>query len=77
MRISAIFKIVGQTLPLDYRSGFISLLKTSYKLASPDIFYSSIYETNSLKPFTFSVYFGNKSKVQDNKIFINTDTIIL
>lgn len=63
-------------LPIDYRSGFISLLKKSFEMISKNT-YSELYDKNTLKPFTFSVYFGNKSKVQDNKVFINSDRFIL
>ena len=76
MRFSVLFKIDKPVIPLDYRSGFLSLLKKSYELASEDA-YAGLYEANTLKPFTFSIYFGNKSKVKDNMVHINSDTFIL
>lgn len=76
MRFSIIFKIDKPILPVDYRSGFISLLKASYEMSCKDK-YIELYETNTLKPFTFSVYFGNGSKIQDNKVLINSDRFIL
>lgn len=76
MKFSMIFKIDKPVLPVDYRSGFISLLKCSYQKASEET-YSKLYEEYNRKQFTFSVYFGNKSKIQDKKININSDRIIL
>lgn len=76
MRFSIIFKISKPELPVDYRSGFISLLKASYEMACKDK-YVELYEANTLKPFTFSVYFGNMAKILDNKVFINSDRFIL
>lgn len=76
MRFSMIFKISKPELPVDYRSGFISLLKASYEMACKDK-YVELYEANTLKPFTFSVYFGNMAKILDKKVFINSDRFIL
>lgn len=76
MRFSMIFKIDKPELPIDYRSGFISLLKASYEMACKDK-YVELYEANTLKPFTFSVYFGNRAKIQDGKVLINSDRFIL
>src|SRR4030042_5193633 len=76
MRFSMIFKINNPELPIDYRSGFISLLKASFEMARKDT-YLKLYEANTLKPFTFSVYFGNKSKVKNNMVFLNTERFIL
>jgi len=76
MRLALHFKISNNTIPLDYRNGFLSLLKKSFELVSKDL-YLSLYGCNTLKPFTFSVYFGNRSEVDKENVYINSDSIIL
>ncbi len=72
-----IFNIDKPILPVDYRSGFISLLKKSFEMACKDK-YTELYEMKpEPKKFTFAVYFGNRSKVQDNKVLINSERFIL
>jgi CRISPR-associated endoribonuclease Cas6 len=76
MRLSILFRIDNGVIPADYRGGVISLFKRSFEIASKDT-YVTLYEQNILKPFTFSIYFGNRAEIKDNKIFINNDTLIL
>lgn len=44
-------------LPLDYRPGFMSLLKTGMRESNPAL-YRQLYENMVTKPFTFSIYFN-------------------
>jgi CRISPR/Cas system endoribonuclease Cas6 (RAMP superfamily) len=69
MRFSIIFSIDKPYLPLDYRSGFISLLKAAYEVANKGT-YIQLYEANTIKPYTFSVYFGNKLKITNQIVYI-------
>ncbi|MGD0237205.1 MAG: hypothetical protein ABSC55_22080 [Syntrophorhabdales bacterium] len=76
MRFSLLFRISNPVLPLDYRSGFVSLLKACYEKVSQET-YSALYGRNTLKPFTFSPYFGNRAKIDRGRIMLNSETFIL
>jgi len=60
----------GIYLPLDYRGGFISLIKKSIERASV-IDYEFLYQNRTIKPYTFAVSFGDDIKVENDKIFFN------
>jgi CRISPR-associated endoribonuclease Cas6 len=46
----------GEYLPVDYRRGFVSLIKAALEKSNPRLF-EYYYSEHRLKPFTFSVYF--------------------
>jgi len=56
MRLSCTYNMEG-VLPLDYRPGFMSLLKKGVEESNPTL-YRELYENMVTKPFTFSIYFG-------------------
>lgn len=76
MRISFRFKTSAKNIQMDYRSGFLSLLKKSFEIVSPDI-YNEFYNKNTMKPFTFSVYFGNEVKFENGKLILKSDIFYL
>lgn len=54
-------------LPVDYRRGFISMIKGAVESHSPTLF-SLLFEKRTVKPYTFSVSFGNKVKIEGENI---------
>ncbi|CUS99370.1 CRISPR-associated endoribonuclease Cas6 [Candidatus Chrysopegis kryptomonas] len=58
------------SLPLDYRTGFMSIIKSAFQSESP-IDYDLVFNRRTVKPYTFAVAFGDDVKVQDEKIYFN------
>lgn len=58
----------GIFLPVDYRGGFLSIVKRAISSES-SIEYDLIFGRRSVKPYTFAVTFGEEIKVEDDKIF--------
>jgi|DewCreStandDraft_2_1066082.scaffolds.fasta_scaffold03470_7 CRISPR-associated endoribonuclease Cas6 len=54
-------------LPVDYRRGFISIIKGAVENHSTTLF-SLLFEKRTVKPYTFSVSFGNKVKIEGESI---------
>jgi len=54
-------------LPVDYRRAFISIIKGAVESHSP-ILFSLLFEKRTVKPYTFSVSFGNKVKIEGEDI---------
>lgn len=57
-------------LPIDYRNGFVSIIKSAVQNESK-IQYELMFNRRTVKPYTFSVSFGNKIEIQDDKIFFS------
>lgn len=58
----------GVYLPLDYRPGFMSLIKSAVKNQTENL-YEFIYAKRTVKPYTFAVTFGDELKIEGDKIF--------
>jgi CRISPR-associated endoribonuclease Cas6 len=65
MRLSCRYGMEG-VLPLDYRPGFMSLLKKALNKSNPAL-YAELYENMVTKPFTFSIYFGGGLLIDKNE----------
>src|SRR5690606_4904563 len=68
-------KLKKQELPRDYRSGFMSLIKTSIE-AGDDKFFESLYEQKRDKPFTFSVYFPRLKGEENGRLIVGDKAIL-
>ena len=67
MRLEISCTLSRNTLPLEYRRGFASLIKEAIRRTSPRVFDRYYYGLHVLKPFTFSVYFpGLKGRDGDS-----------
>lgn len=76
MKFSISFKLFEECIPKDYRRGFASVLKNAlskgdYKLY--EFFYEGKYK---LKPFTFSVFFPEGSKLENDKFKVGKEAIL-
>ncbi len=60
----------GFSLPLDYRTGFMSIIKSAFKSESP-IDYDLIFNRRTVKSYTFAVSFGDDVKIKDEKIYFS------
>jgi len=58
----------GIYLPVDYRPGFMSIIKSAIESESK-IQYELMFNRRTVKPYTFAVSFGNEMKVENDKIF--------
>lgn len=65
MRIKITFEFEKQTIPIDYRRGFLSILKHCLNISENDL-YERLYGKQEIKPFSFAVNLG--SKVKFNKV---------
>jgi len=57
-------------LPVDYRSGFMSIIK-SVTQSESSICYDIYFGHRVVKPYTFAVYFGKNSTIKNEYIFFN------
>ncbi len=82
MRFSVEYKLSNIKVPIDYRAGFVSLLKKIFQVSNPKL-YKEFYENNEnkniTKPFTFSIYFPNcnikkEEIVTSDKLIFNFST---
>lgn len=71
MRFSVDYKMSGEYLPLDYRRGFVSLIKCAMEKSNPMLF-ERYYSSHQLKPFTFSVYFPELQKSSNKELHVGT-----
>lgn len=55
------------SLPIDYRSSFISIIKAAVEGYDP-LLYELIFLSRTVKPYTFAVSFGDGVKISDNQI---------
>ncbi len=60
----------GFSLPLDYRTGFMSVIKSAFQSESP-IQFDLIFNKRTVKPYTFAVTFGDDIKIQADRIYFN------
>lgn len=56
MRFAVTYNLSKDTIPIDYRSGFISLIKKAMETANKDLYKKFYEEDQKAKPYTFSVY---------------------
>ena len=73
-----IFPMYGEKeivkIPLGYRSNVISLIKEAFRIGEKgEEFFNKNYEENTLKPFTFSVYFPNLQKSKERFFDFNNE----
>lgn len=55
MRFAVTYNLTNDTIPVDYRSGFISLIKKAMETGNKDL-YNRFYEGDEkVKPYTFSI----------------------
>ncbi|MGE5340676.1 MAG: CRISPR-associated endoribonuclease Cas6 [Candidatus Omnitrophota bacterium] len=80
MRLTMNFQLKKPELNADYRRAFLSLLKHSFQLASPDV-YEKFYGTGTtMKPFSFAVFLdqpvceGDKFHLKSDQITLNFST---
>jgi CRISPR-associated endoribonuclease Cas6 len=57
IRLEILATLEKSVLPMDYRSGFASLLKEAMRRKNPCLFDRYYGQVHTLKPFTFSAYF--------------------
>jgi len=57
LRLRAMYSLEKGILPLDYRRGFLSLLKEAIKQSNKHMYQRFYSRHHVLKPFTFSVFF--------------------
>ncbi len=76
MRFTVTYNLSKDTIPIDYRSGFISLIKKAMETANKDLYKKFYEEDQKAKPYTFSVYSpdgfiknGNEFKVGKTLVF--------
>jgi len=69
IRLEIAATLEKSVLPMDYRSGFASLLKEAMRRKNPCLFERYYAQGHTLKPFTFSAYFpglrGNRGELLD------------
>ncbi|MGC9060464.1 MAG: CRISPR-associated endoribonuclease Cas6, partial [Thermoplasmata archaeon] len=58
------------SLPLDYRTGFMSLIKGAIEEFSP-LNYKLLFDLRTVKPYTFAVLFGKNIKIKDERIYFD------
>lgn len=58
-------------LPVDFREGFISIIKGGVQSSSPEL-YNTLFQKRTVKPYTFAVSFGDEVKIEDDKIFFKS-----
>lgn len=67
MRFSITYELFNDTIPIDYRSGFISLIKKAMGISNKDLYDLFYEEDKKAKPYTFSVYSPNGFVKKDNE----------
>lgn len=70
MRLTADFNLKADSIPIDYRSGFISLFKKALEKSNPLLFEQYYGGKKVIKPFTWSVYFPQLHGNQDGQIVV-------
>lgn len=79
MRFKIVCDVSDQVIPLDYRRKILSMIKKGLESTDKEK-YQELYESNTFKEFTFSVYFGqaifqkNVIQLKDNKFILNIST---
>ncbi|MBC1933017.1 CRISPR-associated endoribonuclease Cas6 [Listeria seeligeri] len=79
MRLKILCHLSSEEFPLDYRRKIMMIIKKGMKKEYPT-FFSNLYEQNTQKNFTFSVYLNQPSfeekaiKIRDKKCTINFST---
>jgi CRISPR-associated endoribonuclease Cas6 len=76
MRLQVSARLSKSVLPLDYRSGFASLLKEALHKANPLLFDRYYGRQHVLKPFTFSVYFPGLRGCEADRISVGQEAIL-
>jgi len=76
MRLKMIFQLKKPELDIEYRRGFLSLLKHSFQEASPGVFKKFYGNGNTMKPFTFGVFLP-KPRFKGNTVTLNSAEITL
>lgn len=66
MRFSIFYSLSDKFLPIDYRRGFLSLMKKAIEESTKPTLKTIFYSEHKLKPFTFSVYFPSLGKEKHN-----------
>lgn len=56
MRFAVTYNLSKDTIPIDYRRGFISLIKKAMETANEDLYKKFYKGDEKVKPYTFSVY---------------------
>jgi len=76
MRINFELTLKKNELPVDYRKGFISIIKKALELEDR-ILLARYYNSKTQKPFTFSVYFpGLKGKSTNMDFYVGEKAIL-
>lgn len=76
MRLLISYRLLRETLPLEYRRGFASLIKEAIKAAHPMLFERYYYAPHVLKPFTFSVYFPGLKGLKDGSFEVGAKAVL-
>jgi len=75
MKLNIILKLETPFLPRDYRSGFISIIKSAFEQGD-EMFYRKLYNNKTDKPFTFSVYFPELRSEENNNLRVGNKAIL-
>lgn len=71
MRVSLEFDLKNNTLPIDYRRGFISLIKATLNQGeNASLLFDRLYSQKTNKALTFSVYFPEIKGKNENKFVV-------
>lgn len=76
MRLRFYYEIDENKLPIDYRSGFISLTKEALK-NEDELLYHRYYDSKIQKPFTFSLFFNNGCRPNSNELILGSNELNL
>ncbi|MHC5218157.1 CRISPR-associated endoribonuclease Cas6 [Enterococcus sp. LJL128] len=75
MRFKVVCTVSGNYVPIDYHRKVVSMLKKGFEQTAPEK-YQELYGNNTVKDYTFSVYFG-QAIFEKKKIILTNNQVIL
>ena len=76
MRLKMVFQLQKPEMDIEYRRAFLSLLKSSFMQASPEIYEKFYGPGVTMKPFTFGVFLVNP-EFEDQRVRLKSADITL
>jgi len=76
MRLQVVYNLDDPNLPVEYRRGFVSLLKEAIKQANPTCFERYYSRLHTLKPFTFSLFFPELTGNEGEDFHVGSKAIL-
>ncbi len=76
MRLQVVYNLDAPKLPVEYRRGFVSLLKEAIKQANPTCFERYYSRLHTLKPFTFSLFFPELTGNEGEDFHVGSKAIL-